>query len=79
MLEKKKIEKKHSSLDASARKERFRTVGGPPPAAVLDDPIAQNVRRFDPLPNPYDGNADSHDTHTFLVSCLRNLARAVNF
>ena len=70
----KKLEKMHKNLDASDRNERFRTGGGPPPAAVPDDPIAQTVgdileRRLDPLPNPYDDDADPHDkTHHFLVS-----------
>ena len=73
--------KQHKSLDASDRKERFRTGGGLPPAAVPVHPIAQTVgdilqRRFDPLPNPYDDDADPYDTdntHPFLVCYLRHL------
>ena len=70
LAEKKKQQQKN--LDASDRKERFRTGGGPPPAAVPDDPIAQIFgdilqRRFDPLLNPYDDDADPHP---FLVSYL---------
>ena len=58
---------KHNNLDASDRKQRFRTDGWLPPAAVPDDPIAQTVgdilqRRLNPLPNPHD------KTHPFLVS-----------
>ena len=85
-LKKKKKKKKHKNLDASDRKERFRTGGGPPPAGVPDDPIAQTVgdilqRRFKPLSNPYDDDADPHDkTHHFLVTYLRNLtALVMNF
>ena len=76
-LEKKQQQKKHKNLDASDRKERFRTGRGP--VAVPDDPIAQTVgdilqRRFDPLPNPYDDDADPRDkTHPFLLSAyVRN-------
>ena len=63
--------KRHNNLDASDRKERFRTDGGPPPAAIPDDPIPQTVgnilqRRFNLLPNTHD------KTHPFLVSYLRN-------
>ena len=76
------MKKKHNSLDAS---KRFRTVGGPPSAAVPDDSIAQTVggilqTRFDPLSSPYDDDADPRFAHSFLVFCLRNLlAPAVNF
>ena len=71
---KKKKKKKHRTLHASDRKEWFRTGGGP--VAVPDDPIAQTVgdilqRRFGPLPNPYDDDADSRDKkHPFLLSYL---------
>ena len=67
-------------------KNGFKWVVGPPPAAVQADPIAQTVgdilqRRFNPLPNLYDDDADPDDkTHQFLVSYLRNLiALAVIF
>ena len=71
---KKREKNTHKNLDASDRKEWFRTSSGP--AAVPDDPIAQTIgdilqRRSDPLPNPYDDDADPHDkTHPFLVSYI---------
>ena len=54
---------KHKNVDASDRKEWFRTGGEPSPAAVPDNPVAQTVGdilqgRFDPLPNPYDDDKD---------------------
>ena len=74
----KKNEKSKIALMLQIGKNAFEQLVDPQPAAIPDYPIVQTVgdilqRRFDPLPNPYDDDADPHDTHPFLVSCLRNL------
>ena len=72
LLEKKHLEKKkHKNVDASDRKERFQTGGGPPPAVVPDHPKAQTVgdifqSRFNPLPNPYDETRTAMIRHILL-------------
>ena len=71
LLEKKNEKKVQKPRCIRQEKHGFKRVGGPPPAAVPDDPITQTVRdilqrRFNPLPNPYDDEADLHDkTHPF--------------
>ena len=71
-----KRKSKHKAQDATDKKERFRTGGGPAPPDSLQDPICQAVmdilqKRFDPLPKLYDDDADEmnpHDARNFKIT-----------
>ena len=57
------MKNRHKTLDATDRKERFRTGGGPPPPDVPQSSISEAIgsilqKRFDPVPNMYDDDAE---------------------